>query len=74
MCSKWCTLLLWLTVSPLGGSAATTEYYTAGVVEFRPEISGANSAQLLDENLTAYLELISLANGTTDIIVFRRQR
>ncbi|XP_034490272.1 vanin-like protein 3 isoform X2 [Drosophila innubila] len=71
MCGKWCTLLLWLTVAPLGGSsAASTDYYTAGVVEFRPAISGANSTQLLEENLTAYLELISLANGTTDIIVF----
>ncbi|KAH8265158.1 hypothetical protein KR044_008583 [Drosophila immigrans] len=62
------TLPLLLLVA--GVAAATSEYYTAGVVEFRPAIAGANSSQLLAENLKAYLELIEAANGTTDIIVF----
>ncbi|XP_062140071.1 vanin-like protein 3 [Drosophila sulfurigaster albostrigata] len=63
MCGKWCTLLLHICL-------VAGEYYTAGVVEFRPDIAGATSAQLLEDNLSAYLELITLANGTTDIIVF----
>ncbi|KAH8387831.1 hypothetical protein KR093_009725, partial [Drosophila rubida] len=67
MCGKWCTFLYCLIA---GASAATNDYYTAGVVEFRPEIAGATSAQLLAENLSAYLQLIAAANGTADIIVF----
>ncbi|KAL7743922.1 hypothetical protein ACLKA6_003144 [Drosophila palustris] len=84
MCCKWCTLpTLWLlvaVVSCLHLAAADrdsdsdrdrdSDYYTAAVVEFRPAIAGASSAQLLAENLAAYLELIQSANGTTDIIVF----
>ncbi|XP_068154631.1 vanin-like protein 3 [Drosophila tropicalis] len=51
-------------------SSADSGYYTAGVVEFRPAVTGGNSSQLLEENLLAYLALIKEANGTTDIIVF----
>ncbi|XP_023037161.1 vanin-like protein 3 [Drosophila willistoni] len=51
-------------------SSADNGYYTAGVVEFRPAVTGGNSSQLLEENLLAYLALIKEANGTTDIIVF----
>ncbi|XP_030380984.1 vanin-like protein 3 [Scaptodrosophila lebanonensis] len=50
---------------------ATSTYYTAGVVEFRLRVSGASSAQLLDEHLEAYLALIrSPEANETDIIVF----
>lgn len=70
MCGKWCTFLLWISLLISNGLTATLEYYTAGVVEFRPAVSGGNSAQLLEDNLKAYLELIESANGTTDIIVF----
>ncbi|KAH8273046.1 hypothetical protein KR018_002259 [Drosophila ironensis] len=64
---------LWLHIL-LGPSqwawALASEFYTAGVAEFRPAVAGASSLQLLADNLDGYLELIAHANGTSDILVF----
>lgn len=50
-------------------AGANDEYYTAAVAEFRPVVRGT-SLQMLEQNLAGYLELISAANRSTDIIVF----
>ncbi|KAH8415329.1 hypothetical protein KR222_004564, partial [Zaprionus bogoriensis] len=68
---EWCLLVCcccwWLAVMRCG--AASAEYYTAGVAEFRPLITGGSAAQLAD-NLAAYLELIAASNRSADILVF----
>ncbi|XP_073829633.1 vanin-like protein 2 isoform X2 [Musca autumnalis] len=47
------------------------EFYTAGVVEFRPTLSGMSSADLLAEHLKAYLEIITSPEAEDiDIMVF----
>ncbi|XP_017089670.2 vanin-like protein 3 [Drosophila bipectinata] len=62
---------LWLLpVVALSSLVAGLDFYTAGVVEFRPSIVGGSSEQLLAENLEGYLQLIAAGNGTTDILVF----
>ncbi|KAH8409248.1 hypothetical protein KR009_011234, partial [Drosophila setifemur] len=53
-----------------GGGGSPSEFYTAGVAEFRPALMGGNSEQLLAENLEGYLELIASGNGSADIVVF----
>lgn len=46
-------------------------YYTAGVVEFRPTIAGMTSADMLEEHLNAYLDIIESPEAEDiDIIVF----
>ncbi|XP_017871777.1 PREDICTED: vanin-like protein 3 isoform X2 [Drosophila arizonae] len=70
MRGKCLLLLQLLCAAVVGCGAATGGYYTAGVVEFRPAVSGGSSEQLLEENLAAYLELIEAANGTADILIF----
>nr|XP_013100686.1 unnamed protein product [Stomoxys calcitrans] len=53
------------------GATADSEYYTAGVVEFRPSISGMTSAELLADHLKAYLQIIESTEAQdTDILVF----
>ncbi|KAH8289474.1 hypothetical protein KR054_005778, partial [Drosophila jambulina] len=56
--------LLWLS------SACASDFYTAGVAEFRPAVMGGSSEQLLADNLAGYLELIASASGKADILVF----
>ncbi|XP_002056850.3 vanin-like protein 3 [Drosophila virilis] len=70
MCGKLWSLLHLLCLALASCGAASDEYYTAGVAEFRPALTGGSSEQLLQENLSAYLELIEAANGTADILVF----
>ncbi|EDW37914.1 GL21362 [Drosophila persimilis] len=71
MCLKrWlvvCVAVVHLAGRPVRGDG---DFYTAGVAEFRPAVLGGSSEQLLEENLSAYLELIAAANGTSDILVF----
>lgn len=73
MSSDKCCLLIALCVLVVllvpQCAAATDEYYTAAVAEFRPLLQG-NSSQMLADNLAGYLELIAATNQSTDIIVF----
>ncbi|EDV92304.1 vanin-like protein 3 [Drosophila grimshawi] len=72
MSGKWLPTLLQLLCFAVSSCRAlsTPQYYTAGVIEFRPAFGAGTSEQLLEQNLAAYLELIASANGTADILVF----
>ncbi|XP_017156566.1 vanin-like protein 1 [Drosophila miranda] len=71
--SGWRLLWLCLTLGLLPGlshqaSIAESDYYTAGVVEFRQSVL---STSPWSDNLAGYLEIIQSANASeTDIIVF----
>ncbi|XP_005179984.2 vanin-like protein 2 isoform X1 [Musca domestica] len=48
-----------------------SNFYTAGVVEFRPTIAGMSSADLVADHLRAYLEIITSNEAAdVDILVF----
>ncbi|XP_065365721.1 uncharacterized protein LOC135958754 [Calliphora vicina] len=50
---------------------ADNSYYTAGVVEFKPQVGGMNSSELLADHLKAYLSILESSEALdTDIIVF----
>ncbi|KAM7350200.1 uncharacterized protein ACRADG_008837 [Cochliomyia hominivorax] len=50
---------------------ANDSYYTAGVVEFQPKVTGMNSSEILANHLKAYIEILESSEAAdTDIIVF----
>ncbi|XP_075158331.1 vanin-like protein 1 [Haematobia irritans] len=72
---QWPLTILWILfyMQPFsyGQVTADSDFYTAGVVEFRPIISGMSSADMLADHLQAYLSIIESPEAqNTDIIVF----